>query len=103
MQEHVKWYFPRGTFQQKARIFVVHFPSAAQAVACKLEIRRQFKLEYRSIHINDTHQETLELARFFFKKNKQPALPAPIIQMWVAHGYLQRLEQTQGVFDQEWL
>lgn len=67
MSEHVAWYFPEGTFALPARIFVLEFESAEIAVACKLAIRSLYNLQYRAIHINDTHSETVELAEFFFR------------------------------------
>lgn len=68
MDKHVDWYFPAGTFEKPARIFVLEFKNTETAVSCKLAIRHMFKnLQYRSIHINDTHNETIDLARFFFK------------------------------------
>lgn len=66
LDDHVDWYFPAGTFQQPARIFVVEFKDAATAIACKMEIRHLFKLQYRPIHINDYHYETVEFAKLFF-------------------------------------
>lgn len=67
MKEHVRWYFPDGTFKKPARIFVLTFNNADTAVLCKHAIRHRFiHLQYRSIHINDTHEETIELAKFFF-------------------------------------
>lgn len=68
MQEHLNWYFPPGTYQKPARIFVLKFPNARTAVTCKHEIRKLYPLQYRSIHINDTHNETKDLARSFFSK-----------------------------------
>lgn len=70
MHEHVNWYFPSGTFQKPARIFVVKFKDTETAVACKHAIRHLFSLQYRSIHINDTHSETIHLAQFFFNTKK---------------------------------
>jgi len=67
MFEHVDWYFPQGTFEKPARLFVLEFDNAETAVACKMAIRGLYHLQYRSIHINDTHEETKELAEFFFK------------------------------------
>lgn len=69
INEHVTWYFPDNTFKKKARIFVFTCLDHSQVVACKYAIRRLFKLQYRSIHINDTHAETLELAKFFLCDN----------------------------------
>jgi hypothetical protein len=67
MRAHVAWYFPTGTFAKPARVYVVTFKNKATAVACKYAIRKMIGLEYRSIHVNDTHKETMELADFFFK------------------------------------
>ncbi|MFA6066845.1 MAG: hypothetical protein WC707_06715 [Candidatus Babeliaceae bacterium] len=64
--EHVNWYFPAGTFEKPARIFIVICPSTEQIIACKHAIRKLFSLQYRSIHVNDTHLETISLAKFFF-------------------------------------
>jgi hypothetical protein len=68
MQKHVAWYFPEGTFEKPARIFVLAFDTLETAVACKLAVRGLYHLQYRSIHINDTHPETVELAKFFFRE-----------------------------------
>ena len=68
MSEHVRWYFPKGTFKKQARIFVWEFKGTMKAALdCKYAIRDLFDLQYRSIHINDNHYETIELAKFFFK------------------------------------
>lgn len=70
MKKHVKWYFPSSdTYLQKARIYVVTFRNALTAKTCKHAIRNLFNLQYRSIHINDTHKETKQLADFFFGNN----------------------------------
>ena len=66
MEEHLRWYFPPGTFEQPARIFIVKFKNVKIATECKYAIRRLFNLQYRAIHINDTHDETIELAELFF-------------------------------------
>jgi len=67
IKEHVKWYFPKSAYQNPARIFVLYFENPARALACKHAIRNLFPgLQYRSIHINDYHSETIELAEFFF-------------------------------------
>jgi hypothetical protein len=69
MKEHVNWYFPPGVINHPARVYVLTYDSMETAVACKHAVRRLFSgLQYRSIHINDTHQETIELAQFFFGK-----------------------------------
>jgi len=68
MKEHFRWYFPSGTFEHPARIFVVKFKNVNAATECKYAVRRLFNLQYRAIHINDTHNETMELAELFFSK-----------------------------------
>ncbi|MDR3550094.1 MAG: hypothetical protein P4L31_01660 [Candidatus Babeliales bacterium] len=67
MRKHVLWYFPPGTFEQPARIFVLKFKNVKTATECKYAIRRIFDLQYRAVHINDTHDETVELAQLFFE------------------------------------
>lgn len=67
-KKHLAWYFPPGTYEQPARIFVLTFENAGQATACKYAIRNILfpHLQYRSIHINDYHAETVDLASSFF-------------------------------------
>ncbi len=68
LKEHVKWYFPKSVYQHPARIFVVHFDNAALALKAKYAVRKLFPdLQYRSIHINDYHAETVQLADFFLR------------------------------------
>lgn len=69
MHEHVRWYFPHGTFDNPARVYLFQCPSVDYVVKCKHQIRKLYKLQYRSIHINDYYHETLNLAKIFFKKN----------------------------------
>ncbi len=67
MKDHVKWYFPKGTYQQPARIFVVEFADMPHNLACKYSVRKLYpSLQYRSIHITDFHYEAVELAKLFF-------------------------------------
>jgi hypothetical protein len=67
MKEHLKWYFPPGTYQQPARIYVIEFNDMANNLTCKYAVRKLFpSLQYRSIHINDYHYEVIELAKIFF-------------------------------------
>ncbi|MBY0109927.1 MAG: hypothetical protein K2X90_02335 [Candidatus Babeliaceae bacterium] len=67
MKEHLNWYFPKGTYAQPARIFVLEFKDMAHNLACKYAIRKLYPyLQYRSIHINDYHYEAIELAKLFF-------------------------------------
>lgn len=71
MKEHVTWYFPPGTMNKPARVYVLKFDSTNTAVTCKHAVRKIFKgLQYRSIHIVDTHPETIELAEYFFTKKR---------------------------------
>lgn len=68
MKKHIAWYFPQWAYQKQARIFVVNYPNLATAVACKYAIRKLFpKLQYRSIHINDTHHETVQFAQLLLQ------------------------------------
>ncbi|MBA3954383.1 hypothetical protein H0X48_03645 [Candidatus Dependentiae bacterium] len=64
MQDHFHWYFPGNTLAKPARIFVVSYNNSQVAKKCKYAIRKLFHLGYRSIHINDTHAETVQLAHF---------------------------------------
>ena len=73
--EHVRWYFPPGTLAKPARVYVILFDSLEIAVEAKHKVRRLFKLQYRSIHINDTRSETKELGKFFFKRFKSFVSP----------------------------
>jgi hypothetical protein len=67
MKEHLKWYFPKGSYDNPARIFVLYFKDTDHALSCKYAIRKLFPgLQYRSVHINDYHSETMQLAQFFF-------------------------------------
>lgn len=66
IESHVAWYFPPGTIEKPARIFVMQFRNNKTADACKHAVRKLFGMQYRPIHINDYHYETIELAKFFF-------------------------------------
>ncbi len=67
MKEHVTWYFPKGTYQQPGRIFVIEFADMPHNLACKYSVRKLYpSLQYRSIHITDYHYEAVELAKLFF-------------------------------------
>jgi hypothetical protein len=63
---HYNWYFPKDSLIHPARIYLMEFSSLKSAIACKHAVRRMFNLQYRPIHINDTHTETLELAELLF-------------------------------------
>ena len=50
-------------------IFLVEFESLEQSVKAKEEIRAKFNLGKHSVHINDTHEQTIRLAQCVFNKN----------------------------------
>ena len=56
-----------GLYRIKAILF--ECKNLKTVVKCKSTIRKIFNCGLRSIHINDTHQETLTLARTLFCKN----------------------------------
>lgn len=68
MPLHFAWYFPKGTLEKPTKVFLMEFSDPTVAIACKTAIRQLFQLQFRAIHINDTHQETLELAHCFFSE-----------------------------------
>lgn len=74
MDAHVRWYFPRETFNYPARIFLFKCKDAQTATLCKYKIRSLYKLQYRPVHINDTYEETLELAHIFFNNKNYVVL-----------------------------
>jgi hypothetical protein len=65
--QHVRNYMPFAQNAQKCtRVFVVTFKDVDTQRKCKQHIRNLFNMGYLSIHINDTHDETVELAEYFF-------------------------------------
>lgn len=56
-------------FSEKGPLRVFLFESNNDLIEMKDEIRNIFKVGKHSIHINDTHQETLELSQYLFNKN----------------------------------
>lgn len=67
MSEHLKWYFPKkDIFKKPVRLFIFECSSIEKVLKCKYAIRKLFNLQYRSIHVNDTYSETLDLANIFF-------------------------------------
>jgi hypothetical protein len=66
IHEHFNWYFPPGILGNPARVFLFECGSDYQIRQCKYEIRALFKLQYRSIHIDDTHAQSMWLANIFF-------------------------------------
>lgn len=65
LAKHYKEYFSHH-YEQPLRIFLVEFANLEITLDCKHEIRDLFDIGHVSIHINDHHEETLELAQFFF-------------------------------------
>lgn len=71
VKEHKQKYVPsKDAAQQASRIFVLAFNDEKTATACKKAIRTLFNIGFYSIHINDTHDETLELAEHLFKRDE---------------------------------
>ena len=51
------------------RAFLFHANDGSDLVEMKEKIRELFSLGKHPVHINDTHEETIELANFLFNKN----------------------------------
>ncbi len=66
MKSHFAWYFPAGALDNPAKIYVIKASSLSKVLKCKYAIRKLFNLQYRAIHINDTHKETIALAEKLF-------------------------------------
>ena len=66
MESHFAWYFPKGALDNPAKIYVIKSSSLSKILKCKYAIRKLFNLQYRAIHINDTHKETIALAKVLF-------------------------------------
>lgn len=49
--------------------FLVEFTNIKDAILVKEKIRELFDIGNHSIHINDSHEETIRLAKLFFNKN----------------------------------
>lgn len=69
MNAHVLWYFPPGTYEKEARIYVWKCSSHAKVLTCKHAIRGLFPLQWRSVHMNDKHEETVFFAKYFFQQH----------------------------------
>ena len=73
------WHNNFGGFRDKAslcftnpgpvRVYLVEFDNVDLAQNIKLQIRDIYKISNHSIHINDTHEETMRLARVLFNDN----------------------------------
>lgn len=50
-------------------IFLVEFDSIEQSVRAKEEIRNRFNIGKHSVHINDTHEQTVRLSQCLFNEN----------------------------------
>ncbi len=68
------------------RVFV--FESDSDLVKMKDEIRDIFKVDKHSIHINDTYQETLELAEILFNNNSVNFINTRVIRNFKKFEYL---------------
>ena len=66
MDAHFSWYFPKGALDNPAKIYVIKASSLSKVLTCKYAIRKLFNLQYRAVHINDTHKETIALAEILF-------------------------------------
>ena len=66
MDAHFAWYFPKGVLDNSAKIYVIKASSLSKILKCKYAIRKLFNLQYRAVHINDTHKETIALAKVLF-------------------------------------
>lgn len=64
-------YQPHGFFRRIAptRVFLMDFSNNEEADKAKDEIRAIYNIEKHSVHINDTHEETIRLAKCLFNKN----------------------------------
>jgi len=63
---------PRGIFRKKMSptyAFLVDVEDDDAAVSLKERIRSLYDLEKHSVHINDTHDETIRLAKCFYNEN----------------------------------
>jgi hypothetical protein len=54
--------------QKKIRAYVFVCSSFEKVLECKYAIRKLFNMGYNSIHITDTHQQTIDLAYAIFTK-----------------------------------
>lgn len=61
--------FPEGSLKNPVRIFLCECESVHNATAAKKEIRKIFQISNHSVHVNDTHEETVRIAQAVFNKN----------------------------------
>lgn len=64
-------YQPRGIFRRIAptQVYLMDFSSNDEANRAKDDIRSIYNIDKHSIHINDTHEETVRLAKCLFNEN----------------------------------
>ncbi len=63
---------PKGLFRNKVsptHTFLIEIEDDASAVSLKDEIRNLYGIGKHSVHINDTHEETVRLAKCFYNQN----------------------------------
>jgi hypothetical protein len=54
------------TTEQPTYVFLVEFNSVQDAIDAKKEIRNIFNIGNHSVHVNDTHDETIRLSQYLF-------------------------------------
>jgi hypothetical protein len=83
------------------RVYLVEFDSANVANACKDRIRDLFGIGDDSVHINDTHEETLRLVEALFNQNSihhlNNAVPAQLPRYEEALATLKLSVATRGL------
>jgi hypothetical protein len=62
---------PKNVFRQisPTYVFLVEFDDIETSIRVKDQIRAVYNIEKHSVHINDTHEETVRLAKSLFNKN----------------------------------
>jgi len=75
-------------FSKSGPLRVFAFESTADLVKMKEEIREIFNVDKHSIHINDTYQETLELAATLFNNNSVNFLNTRVVRDFKKFEYL---------------
>jgi len=68
--------------------FLVEFDSVGTAHEVKRIIRDIYNISNHSVHINDTHEGTLNLARVFFNNNSLSYLNSAVIQDYKKYNHL---------------
>ncbi len=61
--------FSRKAEQHVVKAYLLSIANLKKVVACKHAIRKLFHLGYNSIHINDTHRQTISTAQLVFCPN----------------------------------